>query len=111
MKAKPGLKSSFEELEKLTPLLKDAVAEERKGAVELALAERDEQAATTATAPTQSEQEPLLQSDGPEAEATTPSGQEGLSKDQLHRLLQLLYFAQVSCKAKGIAACSVECHM
>lgn len=87
------MKFQFEELEKLTPLLKEAVAEERKGAVELAQAAKDEEAA--AAAPAQNEEEPLLKTEAAEANASSGS-EAALSEEELERLLQLIYFAQAS---------------
>lgn len=94
LKAKPGLKFQFEELEKLTPLLKEAVAEERKGAVELAQA-AEETEEPAAAAPAQNEEEPLLKTEAVEANASSGS-KAALSEDELERLLQLIYFAQAS---------------
>ena len=94
LKAKPGLKFQFEELEKLTPLLKEAVAEERKGAVEQAQAARNEEQVPAATPATQDEDEPLLKIDTTEPDAPS-SSKAALSEDELERLLQLMYFAQV----------------
>ncbi|KAK9862282.1 hypothetical protein WJX84_009834 [Apatococcus fuscideae] len=94
LKAKPGLKFQFEELEKLTPLLKEAVAEERKGAVQQAQAARDEEQAAAAAPATQDEFEPLLNTDAP-VEDVPGSSKAALSEEELERLLQLMYFAQL----------------
>ena len=94
LKAKTGLKFQFEELEKLTPLLKDAVAEERKSAGEIALAEREAQEETPAAPAAQSEEEPLLKAD-PAAEADVTKSRAGaVSEKEVAHLLQLIYFAQ-----------------
>ncbi len=94
LKAKSGLKFQFEELEKLTPLLKDAVAEERKSAGELALAEREAQQEASAAPAAQSEEEPLLKADPATAADLTKGRADTVSEEEVAHLLQLIYFAK-----------------
>ena len=96
LKAKDGLKLQYEELEKLTPLLKEAVAEERRSASETARAERDLQDEVPAAPPAQSEEEPLLKTDTADGAAAASGTSGTISGQELLHFLQLIYFAQAS---------------